>query len=67
MSHSLNSLMGGNIRDYIGTTIGDIKGDTRSLDYSSYACTFLDARICQCPFALAVDFLPQLPSLNPKP
>ena len=22
--------------DYIGTTIGDIKGDTRSLDSSSY-------------------------------
>ena len=22
--------------DYIGTTIGVIKGDTRSLDYSSY-------------------------------
>ena len=27
--------MGAYIRDYIGTTIGDIKGDTRSLDYSS--------------------------------
>ena len=27
--------MGGYIRDYIGTTIGDIKGDTRILDYSS--------------------------------
>ena len=35
MSYSLNSLKG----DYIGTTIGDIKGDTRSLDYSSYRCT----------------------------
>ena len=36
MSHSLNSLKGGYIRDYIGTTIGVIKGDTRSLDYSSH-------------------------------
>ena len=36
MSYSLNSLMGGYIGDYIGTTIGVIKGDTRSLDYSSY-------------------------------
>ena len=32
MSYSLNSLKG----DIWGTTIGDIKGDTRSLDYSSY-------------------------------
>ena len=36
MSHSLNSFKGGNIGGYIGTTIGVIKGDTRSLDYSSY-------------------------------
>ena len=35
-SYSLNSLKGGYIGDYIGTTIRDIKGDTRSLDYSSY-------------------------------
>ena len=35
MSHSLNSLKGGYIGDCIGTTIGVIKGDTRSLDYSS--------------------------------
>ena len=34
MSHSLNSLKGGYIGDYIGTTIGVVKGDTRSLDYS---------------------------------
>ena len=26
----------GNIGDYIGTTAGDIKGGTRSLDHSSY-------------------------------
>ena len=35
MSHSLNSekvIMG----EYIGTTKGFIKGDTRSVDYSSY-------------------------------
>ena len=35
VSYSLNSLKGGYIRDYIGATIGVIKGDTRSLDYSS--------------------------------
>ena len=35
MSQSLNSLKRGYIWDYIGTTSGDIKGDTRSLDYSS--------------------------------
>ena len=34
MSYSLNSLKGGYIGN--GTTIGVIKGDTRSLDYSSY-------------------------------
>ena len=32
MSHSLNSLKGGYIGDYIGV----IKGDTRSLDNGSY-------------------------------
>ena len=36
MSYSLNSLKGGYIGDYVGTTIGVIKGDTRSLGYSSY-------------------------------
>ena len=35
MSYNLNSLKGGYI---FGTTIGAIKGDTRSLDYSSYWC-----------------------------
>ena len=35
VSYSLNSLKGVYIGDYIGTTIGVIKGDTRSLDYSS--------------------------------
>ena len=38
MSYSLNSLKGCSIGDYIGdhySTIGAIKGDTRSLDYSS--------------------------------
>ena len=36
MSYSLNSLKG--VREGIiqGSSIGDIKGDTRSLDYSSY-------------------------------
>ena len=37
MSHSLNSLMGDYIGDYIGDYYRVIKGDTRSLDYSSYA------------------------------
>ena len=37
MSHSLNSLKGGYLGGIQGTTIGDIKGDTRSLDYGSYA------------------------------
>ena len=32
MSHSLKSLK----EDYIGTSIGLIKGDTRSLDFSSF-------------------------------
>ena len=36
MSYSLTSLKGGYIGDYMGTSIGVIKGDTRSLDYSSY-------------------------------
>ena len=36
MSYSLNSLKGGYIGDHIGTIKGDIKEDTRSLDYSSY-------------------------------
>ena len=37
MSHCLNSLKGGCIGGSIkGGTIGDIQGDTRSLDYSSY-------------------------------
>ena len=36
MSYSLNSLMGGYIGDYIGTTRGAIKGDTRRLDNGTY-------------------------------
>ena len=36
MSYSLNSLKGRYIGDYIGTTMGVMKGDTMSLDYSSY-------------------------------
>ena len=31
MNYSLNSLKGGNVGDYIGTTIGDIEGDARKL------------------------------------
>ena len=36
MSYSLSSLKGVYTGDYIVTTIGDIKGDTRSLNYSSF-------------------------------
>ena len=36
MYYSLNSLKGVIWGIISGTTIGDIKGDTRSLDYSSY-------------------------------
>ena len=36
MSSSQNSLKGGYIGDFIGTIIGLTKGDTRSLDKSSY-------------------------------
>ena len=40
MSHSLNSLKGVLYGITYRTTIGDIKGDTRSLDYSSYKRLF---------------------------
>ena len=37
MSYSLNSFKGGYVGDYLGERIvGVIKGDARSLDYSSY-------------------------------
>ena len=35
LSHSLNSLKGDYIGEYMGTNIGVIKGDTRSLDSGS--------------------------------
>ena len=35
VSYSLNSLKVSYIGDYIGTSFGDIEGDTRSLDYSA--------------------------------
>ena len=38
--HSLNSLKGGYIGDYIGSIIGVLKGDTRSLDYSSHVAAY---------------------------
>ena len=40
MSYSLNSLKGVIKGTIQGTTIGAIKGDTRSLDYSSYVMRF---------------------------
>ena len=36
MNYGLNSLKGDYIGDYIGTIIGCVKGDTRSLECSSY-------------------------------
>ena len=42
MSHSLNSLKAGYIGIIQGTTIGVIKGDTRSLDYGSYGMRCAD-------------------------
>ena len=36
MSYSLNSIKGVAKGIIEGSTIGDVKGDTRSLDYSSY-------------------------------
>ena len=41
MYYSLNSLKGGYLGDYVGATIGVIKGDTRSLDYGSYDISVL--------------------------
>ena len=35
MSHNLNSLKGVYIGNYMGITIGVMKGDTRSLDFRS--------------------------------
>ena len=35
VNHSLNSLKGGYMGDYMWPTIGDSKGDTRSLDNGS--------------------------------
>ena len=46
MSHSLNSLKG----IIWGTTIGVIKGDTRSLDYSSYTLSKIGSRPKTCTF-----------------
>ena len=43
MRYSLNSFKAGYIGDFFsGTTIGVIKGDTRSLDYSSYGGKLLN-------------------------
>ena len=37
MSHKITKVLKGRLyRDYIGTAIGLIKGNTRDLDYSSY-------------------------------
>ena len=36
MRYSLNSIRGGHTGDYMGSIMGVIKRDTRSLDYDSY-------------------------------
>ena len=41
MRYSLNSLKGGYIGDYIRDYYRGYKGDTRSLDYSSYAYMYV--------------------------
>ena len=61
MGCSLNSLKGV-IRDYIGTTIGLIKGDTRSLDSSSYVQ--VQPPVADTPHSKY--WFPELQSLNPK-
>ena len=47
---SQNSLKGGYIRDHIENTIGVVKGDTRSLDYSSHIHFWM----CGHPFVSVV-------------
>ena len=68
MSYSLNSLKGG----YIGDSIGDIKGDTRSLDSSSYNSFVAILSLLIFPFKPCTHqvaphlMLPQT-RLNPQP
>ena len=45
MYHSLNSLKGVLWGIILGTTIGFVKGDTRSLDYRSHGATGLEFRV----------------------
>ena len=65
VGHGLNSFKGGYIGDYIGGIIGLIKGDTRSLDYSScgrgpwgedFRATHMSSCTCAetCEFASAL-------------
>ena len=65
MTHSLNSLKGLGFRvytgDYIGTTIGGIRGDTRSLDYGTHFgkgfLSFQDPRLRKPHTLLTPQFL----------
>ena len=58
MSYSLHSLKVGYIGDHMGSTIGLMKGDSRSLDYSSYDIAFSALDICQrSSYAYAEPFL----------
>ena len=45
MSHSLNSLRGVIRGIILGTTIGDIKRETRSLDYAPYSLIWVVVEI----------------------
>ena len=63
MSHSLNSLKGGYIGDYIGSYYRVIKGDTRNLDYSSYMVGYQD----HGPLSGPTLERPNLGHTSPKP
>ena len=65
MNHSLNSLKGVILGIILGTTIGVIKGDTRSLDYGSYTSCNQEGLGQQRPGSSAKDLQFPLPVLYP--
>ena len=61
MSYSLNSLKGDSIGDYIGEYVRVLKGDSRSLDYSScreelLSGTYQVQEVSNCESLTASDF-----------
>ena len=57
MSYSLNSFKAVDIGDYIGTTIGLIKGDTRSLDNGPCDSSFVkDIRLYTALLGIPCEF-----------